>query len=65
MIGRSIPSPDTATRVAWTNVKSPHRASVPFRIRTAKAGERAADQTQAVGVLATLSIRETIPAADV
>jgi hypothetical protein len=31
----------------------------------AKAGERAADQTQAVGVLATLSIRETIPAADV
>jgi len=65
MIGRSMPSPETATRVAWANVKPPHRIDVPLTILTTKLDLRAADQIHSIGPDARLSTRATDPVADV
>ena len=65
MIGRSMPSPDTATRVAWANVKPPHRIDVPLTILTTKPGLRAADQIHSICPESRLSARVTVPVADV
>jgi hypothetical protein len=63
--GRSMPSPATATRVAWANVNPPQRIDVPFTILTTKPGVRAAFQIQYIVPDDRPSRRETVPGGDV
>ena len=65
MTGRSMPSPETATRVEWANVNAPHRIDVPLPILTTKVGLRAAGQIRDISSGDTQSTRATAPVADV
>src|SRR5256885_6011798 len=65
MTGRSMPSPETATRVAWAKVNAPHRIDVPLPILTMKVGLRAAGQIRDISNGDTESARATVPVADV
>src|SRR4249920_1613095 len=65
MTGRSMPSPETATRVAWVNENAPQRIDVPLRILTTKLGLRATAQIPVMCHGNRLSVRATVPLADV
>jgi hypothetical protein len=64
MIGRSMPSPETATRVACGNVNAPQRIDVPLTSLTTKAGVRAADQTHFICHSCGVLMAVTVPVAD-
>src|SRR3954471_18290529 len=65
MTGRSMPSPETATRVACVKENAAQRTDVPFATRTTKLEVRAADQTQYIDPCARLVSRLTVPVRDV
>ena len=65
MTGRSMPSPETATRVARAKLNAPQRIDVPLTILTTKLGLRATGQIRVMSHGSRLSTRATVPVADV